>query len=232
MRCPQPIGRRGSLKWMQWAANDPARRIDPLILARVTGAEHITWLSPRSNDDFAEYRDASFLATVGVPHLADALQAFWPRRGPQWDGLARTERGQVLLFEAKAHVGELCSPPTKATGLARDRIGEALTRTALHCGAKPLVPWTDGFYQLANRFAHLHFLRLNGIDARLGLIDFVGDADMHGPMSSEAWKAAYTVVHHVMGLSARSPLCKFVFHVRPDVRVIFPESGTWSSATS
>ena len=35
-----------------------------------------------------------------------SLSSFWPRRGPQWDGLARTGRGDLLLVEAKAHVAD------------------------------------------------------------------------------------------------------------------------------
>lgn len=61
-RVTQSVGKRGSLKWIQKAINQvPPRKLDELILGNLKGARSITWSSPISSDDHAEYRDAAFL---------------------------------------------------------------------------------------------------------------------------------------------------------------------------
>lgn len=212
-RFPQPAGERGSLKWVQLAVNDPARPLDAAILECLSGASRIDWCSPLASDDYAEYRDAAFLQKVGLEHLSTALSAFWPARGPQWDALARSNGGDVLLVEAKAHIGEICSPPTKAGEASLTRISVALAVTAKALGAQPLAPWERAFYQLANRLAHLRFLRSQGVPAWLVLVNFVGDREMEGPQTGEAWQAAYEVVRHVMGLPKRHSLAPHVIEL-------------------
>ena len=49
------------------------------------------------------------------------------------------------------------------------------------------------------------------------LVSFLDDAEMSGPASSEAWDAAYAVMHHVMGLRADHPLSRYVVHLHPQV---------------
>lgn len=216
-RFPQPTGARGSLKWIQQAVNDPARSIDGPILARLPHASRIEWLSPLATDDHAEYRDGAFLDRIGASHLAAALNAFWPARGPQWDALARTDAGDVLLVEAKAHIGELCSPRSKASEASLGRIISALDATAASLGAKPLAAWNVAFYQLANRLAHLHFLRSQSLPAWLVLVNFVGDDEMDGPSSEEVWRAAYDMAGHVMGLPQRHLLSAHMIEIFPDL---------------
>src|SRR5690606_32478350 len=77
--------------------------------------------------------------------------------------------------------------------------------------------WADHFYQLANRLAHLNFLREHGVPAHLVLVNFLNDAEMNGPKSPEAWHAAYEVAFSVMGLGRRHPLSRYVIEVFPDV---------------
>lgn len=97
-------------------------------------------------------------------------------------------------------------------------INKALAATALHIGAKNLkAPWIEAFYQLANRFAHLHFLRANGVEAWLILMNFVGDEEMNGPRSAAEWEAAYKIVYHVMGISSRNSLSPYIVHLYPSV---------------
>lgn len=216
-RIPQPAGTRGSLKWIQKCAN--TAHLDRHILPRI-GASNIEWRSPLVSDDYAEYRDGDFLALLGLSRLEGALRDFWPQRGPQWDALALSDKGDVLLIEAKAHIDELCSPGTAASEDSRARIEAALDRAISACGAKPKAAWADAFYQLANRLAHLHFLRANGVPAWLVLVNFIGDDEMNGPTTKAEWEAAYRVVHHVMGLRADHPLSRHVLHVYPEVRAL------------
>lgn len=216
-RFVQPTGNRGSLRWIQQAVNTRQLVLDRHILEASPIRGPIHWLSPKSDDDFAEYRDGDFLQRIGLEHIISALTDFWPNRGPQWDALGRSENGDVLLVEAKAHVGEICSPASQAGVDSAAKIDIALVETAAFIGAEPKAPWRQAFYQLANRIAHLHFLRRHGVDAWLVLVNFTGDVEMRGPASEREWKAAYQVVEHLMGLKGRHALSRYIVHVYPDV---------------
>jgi hypothetical protein len=124
----------------------------------------VRWVSPLAEDNFAEYRDASFLVRLGLEALTPNLREFWPARGPQWDALGVFDGG-IVLVEAKAHIREFFSPPTTASGrsLEQIRVAFALTRASL--GASEKSAWESSFYQYANRIAHLDFLRRNKANA-------------------------------------------------------------------
>ena len=215
-RIPQKQGIRGSLKWIQRAVNDRPELLDAELLKHLH-ARRIEWRSPLRADSYAEYRDGGFLNRIARLDLAPKLTAFWPARGPQWDALGTSDAGDVLLVEAKAHVEELCSPATSASPTSRKQIERALAATIKTCRAQPRVAWTELFYQLGNRIAHLKFLRDAGVKAWLVLVNFTGDHEMNGPNARAEWEAAYTVVYHAMGLDKRNPLGKYVIHLYPSV---------------
>jgi hypothetical protein len=217
MRIAQGVGNRGSLRWIQRAVARKSASFEHAILQR-TGATAIEWRSPLEADGFAEYRDGAFLGLLGLDAHVAALADFWPARGPQWDALGVTDKGDILIVEAKAHIGEVCSPGSQAGEKSRAIIQARLEALASTLGARSdHAPWTDHFYQLANRLAHLHFLRERGVRAWLVLANFLGDGDMKGPLSRVEWEAAYRVVWHVMGLDARHPLAKAIIEIFPDV---------------
>jgi hypothetical protein len=220
MRIEQPEGTRGSLKWIQRAVNEQWPSLNqPIVDHLGVDLESLSWLSPLAEDRFAEYRDGAFLERIGQTALADALQGFWPTRGPQWDALGKVAERDVLLIEAKAHIAEPCSPGPAAGDASRARIEASLAATADHLGARlGRAAWSDHFYQIANRLSHLHFLRRHGVRAWLILVNFVGDREMAGPTTSEAWEAAYEVAFHVMGLPKKHLLSSFVLHVYPTVQ--------------
>lgn len=126
----------------------------------------IEWLCPLSRDDFTEYSDQTFLDRLSVSLTKRELSNFWPKRGPVLDGLGRTKRGDFLLMEAKAPIGEMISPPIKAGEASRKIIENALEETRAYLSIKGQADWSDTFYQYANRLAHLYLLRvLNGLPA-------------------------------------------------------------------
>jgi hypothetical protein len=219
-RIPQPAGKRGSLKWIQRCVNQHADVIDGPILARLDGARSISWRSPLLSDDFAEYRDADFLDLLGLSRLAPHLKDFWPNRGPQWDALGLSDKGDVLLVEAKAHIGELHSPPSAAGEKSAKIIDAALLETATAFGVPTETRWGANFYQLANRFAHLHFLRKHGVPAWLILVNFTGDEDMRGPPDTAGWDMAYEEAHRSLGMTRGMPMLRHVMHVCPDVSLL------------
>jgi hypothetical protein len=203
MRIPQKAGTKGSLKWIQQVV---AGQVDLLKSAFATAGalrpdERIDWVSPIASDGWAEYRDGTFLERVGCGHLLSGLAHFWPTGGPQWDALGRGPRDTVFLIEAKAHVSEMDSNCHASPG-SRFLIQQSLSQAKTAYGAKPEADWLSGYYQYANRLAHLHFLRRSGVSAWLGFVYFLNDQDMSGPQTSTGWKQDLAVVYEHLGLAS------------------------------
>ncbi len=202
---------KGSQKWLQLMAEHRPDLLQP------TGLPTLEWLSPRANDEYAEYMDADFLGLLGLGHLAPALPGFWPLSGPRWDGLARTG-SKVVLIEAKAHLKEAISTPSAASSddsvalIAKSLIS---VKTALK--ADDRSGWARCFYQYANRLAHLWWLRKQGVDAHLLLVGFLNDTEVGGPVSADGWDGIYLAINHALGLSEAHSLARYVHHVHPDV---------------
>lgn len=206
MRVPQPAGAKGSLRWIQ-AIAEPNNPVSDAIRAELdlAAAVRIDWRSPRKDDEHAEYRDADFLRILGLDHLVSDLEHFWPERGPQWDALGVATDGKIILVEAKAHARELASACAAGPN-SLDRITRALEAAKRYYGAPAERDWLHGYYQFANRLAHLQFLRDRGVDAHLVFVYFVGDSDMKGPSSKEEWAFAIEGCHSALGLSRERPL--------------------------
>ena len=141
--------------------------------------------------------------------------------GPQWDALAKTKSGRIILLEAKANIPEVVSPATGASPASRELIEKSLSETKAFLGVDQDLPWVGRLYQFTNRLAHLYLLReLIGIDAYLVFTYFVGDDDVNGPKTVNEWKAALTVAKKVLGISERNPMSKFVSDAFVDIREI------------
>lgn len=111
----------------------------------------------------------------------------------------------MILVEAKAHVGELAS--TCAAGpKSRLQIEQALATTEAHLGIPPDRDWTNGFYQYANRLAHLRFMRDRGVDAHLVFVYLIGDSAMGGPDTKEGCAKVLDECHDALGLPEHTPL--------------------------
>lgn len=222
-RFPEPRGQRGSLKWVQLLVNNCPELINvPLRqTCMLASATRISWLSPLRQDDFAEYRDEQFLDRLRISLERHPLGAFWPRWGPQWDALARSESGECFLVESKAHIRELLSPGTKASGQSKMLIDRSLKDVQSFLRVRPLVDWSEVLYQYTNRLAHLYLLReLNDIPGYMVFVYFVGDRDMDGPATMGEWKSAIQVVKHLLGLREGHRLSRFVLDIFIDVAQI------------
>lgn len=181
--------------------------------------ETMTWASPLHADGGVEYRDAAALRKLGVADtLARPLSAYWPARGPVWDGLATTTSGRRILVEAKAHISELASPGTKASPASRELIEQSLHRARRFYARRSKAEWTSTFYQYANRLAFQYFLReLNGVDSRLVFLAFLNAEEVGGPSTAEEWYGATRLLHTVLGLP--SSLESYgVFHIYVNAR--------------
>ncbi|MFA9201251.1 MAG: hypothetical protein ACEQR8_08720 [Cypionkella sp.] len=205
---------------MQKAVEERWPGLERPLLACLPDAQSLEWLSPLREDDFAEYRDGSFLRRLRLERLESELKAFWPTKGPQWDALARADTGQIVLVEAKAHIAEFCSPGSQASELSLAKIRRALAWLGDRLGSRErdVARWHETFYQYTNRLAHLAWLRHHGVDAWLALVGFVDDHEMPGFTTPEAWKAAYAVAEAALGIPAQHGLSKFVIHIYPSVK--------------
>jgi hypothetical protein len=220
MRVPFNAVARGSQKWIQLAVNDHAAFMDRAIREALglNESETITWLSPLREDAYAEYRDNSFLERLNLRLPTRSLKDFWPRRGPQWDALGRTDSNSVLLVEAKANLPELVSSASQASADSMSLIQKSLREVQEFLGVEANIDWTGKLYQFANRIAHLYLLReLNQIPAYLVFIYFTGDKKVGGPGSVSEWKAALSVVKGVLGIGDRHRLSKYMAEIYIDV---------------
>jgi len=183
-------------------------------------SEHVCWLSPLKIDDYAEYSDQDCLDRLGVSLEKKPLADFWPKKGPQWDALGKSNHGKLFLVEAKSHIGELSSF-TGAKGNSLNKILQSLSETKNFLNSTVHSDWARGFYQYANRLAHLHLFRQNDLPAYLVFVHFFNDAEMNGPATIDAWKGAIELLHTYLGIR-RHKLQKYIADVFIDVN-LYPD---------
>lgn len=181
----------------------------------------VSWVAPLEADGFVEPRDSAFLAAVEQSRLADNLATFWPKGGPVWDGLAavRIEGSPagVLLVEGKAYPGEMkssCSA-TDPDSLSMIENALAATRDALAFDGDN-SQWMFGYYQLANRLAHMVWLRRQGVPAWLVFLLFTDDVG-HVATSEEEWRSSIADVESALGVSllTRDDVAHVLLPARP-----------------
>jgi hypothetical protein len=211
---------RGSQKWLQTLINERPEVIDRVLtnLLGLAKGEQVHWLSPLKDDDYAEYRDQEFITRLGITLERVPLASFWPRFGPAWDALAKTDRGDLILVEAKAHISELVSDPTGASGSSLAKIQESLDATKRFLGSRSDADWDTCLYQYTNRLAHLYLLReLNALPAYLLFLYFINDEEMGGPSTQSEWEGAIHLLESFLGIRRPHRLVKYVLHVFIDV---------------
>jgi len=184
--------------------------------------EQIEWLSPLEKDDYVEYSDSAFIDQLDVKLVHKSLADFWPNGGPVWDGLAKTDKKNILLIEAKSHIGELLSILRAKAPDSLRKINQSLTQAQEFLGVESHLDWTTPFYQYTNRLAHLYLLReLNKLPAYLIFVYFLNDPDMHGPSTREEWQGALKLMKTLLGLS-RHKLSQYMADIFIDVKELQP----------
>jgi hypothetical protein len=199
------FARRGSQKWLQVAVNrKPELLLGALRRSGAIGRQaSITWQSPLVTDSFQEFRDSVALKKAGIAELelSKPLNSFWPARGPVWDAIGTTSVGDSIFIEAKAHIPEAASPPTKASPESRELIDKSLAKARQFYAPKARADWSIHFYQYANRLAYQYFLKeVNGINSTLVFLYFLNAGDMLGPTSEKEWQGASRLIHAVLGV--------------------------------
>ena len=196
------------------------RRVFDLRVLGATGhGRSIDWLdfdfAPNATPmQDAELTGLDFLAPA--PAFRAAWAKFWPQTGKamNWDAVGWL-RGdgppELVLVEAKAHLGELASS-TGATGSGRALIEASLLQVSQALGSSAGANWSTGYYQAANRVAALWFLLQYGVSARLLNVYFVGDHGNAGsggricPADDAGWKQALDAQSKHLGLPPGHPL--------------------------
>jgi hypothetical protein len=218
-RIKQPQGDKGSLKWIQALINEYPSTLNKEINKFLNRDPELSikWLSPREEDHWAEYRDEAFLDLLGIKQTKTKLSDFWPKGGPQWDALGRaSETGPYFLVEAKANIPELLSDWQAKAPVSQKLIKNSLRETQKYLNCISHIDWTKGFYQYANRIAHLYYLRyLNNVDAYLVFVYFIND-EKHIATQKLEWDGAIRLQKQIMGLS-KHKLQKYIIDVSVDV---------------
>ncbi|MBI1741059.1 MAG: hypothetical protein HY233_07530 [Acidobacteriales bacterium] len=212
----------GSQRQIQIYVNDLPdalnRAIAESLSANLPPSVRIQWVSPLKHEGYTEYYDDDFLRALGIQQHESELLAFWPKRGPCWDALARVLFSDghcgCVLVEAKSHVNEIYGNGCCASDASTQQICEALRRAKEWLAVAPEADWTGKLYQSANRYAHLYFLRVVAkIDAFLVNVYFVNDRSHRSqrPTTIQKWKPAIGEVKHQLGLVRPVPFSSEVF---------------------
>jgi hypothetical protein len=206
----------GSQRWIQYYVNYGQNDLNDAIIQSqdsLRGSHALQWVSPLESDGFTEYRDETFLACLGFPHLGAQYSACWPRNGPCWDALAvvrRNGENGVLLVEAKSYPDEFFGSGCGAGARSRRRIEQALAATKASLGADAQADWLGRLYQFANRLAHVYLLR-ERLRVPAWLVNVCFTDDPHAPTTLAQWQAALPPVHAELGLGEDLPFVSTVF---------------------
>ncbi len=196
----------------------------PSLLTFAANKECIDWKSPLEKSpkgEFYEYRD-DFLEVLDLDNerykkAKEKLREFWPKNGPQWDGLAVVDgiNGQkgFLLVEAKAHLNETKSDLKATSAESIKKIKESIGRTQGYYEIQP-NDWTEHYYQLGNRIAYLYFMNeILDIPTWLVLINFTDGkykkTDLH------EWLKHYNHIYNNMGINHNSKLLNKIIQLFP-----------------
>ncbi len=181
----------------------------------------MNWLEHRCKQDSktkfvdAEWTGLDFLAD-DLPIKADWKQ-FWPQTGNQqnWDAVGIVQVGSsvdLLLVEAKAHIGELESKCGASEEGGRGTIREAIEKTQAYYNISPTHAkhdWLNHYYQYANRMCALYFLNTHNVSTRLLYIYFTGeDPD---PKTAAEWNDPINNMYKALGVTGNEPRVHKIF---------------------
>ena len=146
------------------------------------------------------------------------LKEFWPKNGPQWDGLAiiknKNVESGVLLIEAKAHINETNSTLKATSYESINKIKESIRISQEYYNIKS-NDWTNNIYQLGNRIAYLYFMNIIlKIPTWLVLINFI-DGD-YKSTTIEQWINHYNNIYKQMEIKhSNDMLLNKIIHIFP-----------------
>ncbi len=162
---------KGSKLEMQKIVNSPTEKskLDNKL------NDTLTWLSPLASQNYKEYQLSSLASQLGIPN---GSFSFWPKRQPQWDGIAIGGKGTLYLFEGKSHLGE-----TKSTLKSNNNVNKTLITNTFNSYWQQYritdntiqQHWLKGNYQIANRIVFLNEMKKIHKNVKLVFLNFVND---------------------------------------------------------
>jgi hypothetical protein len=193
----------------------------PSLLSFIDREQTFIWKSPLKDDNCKEYRN-EFLELVDEwKGKREHLENYWPKIGPQWDGLAvvQGKDGQkgLLICEAKAHVKEMKSRIKAEDHSSIELINRTIDDVKNRINSKAQAEiWLNHYYQLANRLSFLYLLNKKlEIPTWLVLVNFINDPT-HIPTSLSEWLSHYQTVFSEMDINYSADLFKNVIMIYPD----------------
>jgi hypothetical protein len=220
-RRSRPLNTTRSELWLRKLINNNSDLLNDYLINNqiIHKSESIEWLSPIAKDDFAEYYDEEFMDRLNINKntLQIPLRDFWPKSGPRWDGLGRTNTNKYFLIEAKAYIEESVDYSTGATSeLSIDLINTSISNTKSYYSNSKKAYWHMPFYQYANRLAHLYYLKeLNQLNAYLIFIYFCNAPDVDRPTNKDEWIGHIRTVEKVFALNSK---CKNKINILIDTK--------------
>lgn len=199
------------------------------VVLEAVGGHSLYWLDflvkPDSNGKDEEWKGLQFLEGIeAYKPLIEKCKLFWPQTGnkPNWDAVGWFYKGdipQLLLVEAKAHIGELLSDSAASEAGGRSQTEKALAATKKALGVDPKASWLDKYYQQANRIAVVWFLNSNDLPAHLLNIYFCGDnySGKTCPSEPSGWSKAIAAQEAHLGLPKQHPLVGQIHHAFIDL---------------
>jgi hypothetical protein len=192
-------GIKGSKYWMQRVIEEDTLRskLDAMI------GETLEWIShlagPQKTYDEYQLNDRCICEKIKISQQeANDLFSFWPKRQPQWDGIAFNTTGETIyLVEAKAHLSELDSKCAATNENSKKMIINSMSDVKnLYYSEGDFEYWVNKYYQLGNRLTFLKKLSEKPfgkvVSVKLVLLNFVNDTYI--PTSEEEWKEHYKLV--------------------------------------
>ncbi|MGM9949031.1 MAG: hypothetical protein ACI33P_02850 [Lysinibacillus sp.] len=196
----------------------------PSLLSFINKELSITWHSPIKKDGYKEYRNEFLELVEEWKEKRNLLGDYWPRQGPQWDGVAvvQGKDGQkgLVFVEAKAHVNEMRSKSRAVDEKSKKLIIRTLEEVRQHFESQASLDiWLDRYYQLANRLAYLYILNEKiGIPTWLVFCNFTDD-NTHIATDRDKWIKHYQEVFSVMDIrTASSRLFNQIVTIYPSAK--------------
>lgn len=185
----------------------------------------ITFYSPLEKYGFKEYANLSkgdFWQELNAVCPEDMKSGeFWPSKGAHWDGLVVLHytgvvKNVLLLFEAKAHAGELMQSKKqeKWAKSSRQIIERSINDVwGIIAPNKGLSDWLQS-YQLANRIAHAKHLNAKGIPTVVIYVLYKNDYSFADYIETdEAWNKKLSNEYEIMGIDPSAASISDVYKV-------------------
>ncbi|MCK4357246.1 MAG: hypothetical protein KAW92_00610 [Candidatus Cloacimonetes bacterium] len=192
------------------------KELNKAIRCELKISSSIDWLDFPYNKKTVTY-DGEYIGVdfLEIPGIEKEWEKCWPskKNAMNWDAIAKVE-DEWLLFEAKAHAGELKSNSV-ASNTSQIEITKSFKKLASKRGIKITNDWLKQYYQKANRLLFLHFLHDYDIKAKLVFIYFINgyEKDNKSIKSKNVWMSILKKQNTYLNITTNEWVKDNVFNV-------------------